>query len=118
MIWAGVGLFPLARAFGIRGVLDFAHGKDGWAAYRTMGSAWPSYGLFFNGLLVGNLHGCPWIQVLSWICEVTSWKGYRLRNSFHIKAKQVVIVSISHIRNGKGRYVGGCAVTIQDDHFV
>jgi len=45
--WIGGGgggfRYLLARAFGLRGGLDVAYGKDGWAAYVTMGSAWPGF---------------------------------------------------------------------------
>jgi hypothetical protein len=42
---AGGGGFRylLARAFGMRGGLDFAYGKDGFAFYVTIGSAWASF---------------------------------------------------------------------------
>jgi len=35
--------YLLARAFGMRGGMDFAYGEDGFAFYVTMGSAWPSF---------------------------------------------------------------------------
>jgi hypothetical protein len=45
--WLGGGgggfRYLLARAFGLRGGLDVAYGKDGWAFYVTMGSAWPGF---------------------------------------------------------------------------
>jgi hypothetical protein len=40
----GAGLrYLLARAFGLRGGLDFAWGEDGFAFYVTMGSAWATF---------------------------------------------------------------------------
>jgi hypothetical protein len=45
--WTGAGgagfRYLLARAFGIRGGLDFAWGPDGFAFYLTTGSAWPAF---------------------------------------------------------------------------
>jgi hypothetical protein len=42
--WIGSGgagfRYLLARAFGMRGGMDFAYGEDGFAFYFTMGSAW------------------------------------------------------------------------------
>lgn len=40
----GVGFrYLVARAFGLRGGLDFAYGRDGFAFYLTLGSAWPTF---------------------------------------------------------------------------
>jgi len=45
--WIGGGgtgaRYLLARAFGLRGGADVAYGKDGWAFYVTMGSAWGGF---------------------------------------------------------------------------
>jgi len=45
--WVGGGgggfRYLLARAFGLRGGLDFAYGEDGFAFYVTTGSAWPAF---------------------------------------------------------------------------
>jgi hypothetical protein len=45
--WVGAGgvgfRYLLARAYGIRGGLDFAYGEDGFAVYVTMGSAWMAF---------------------------------------------------------------------------
>ncbi len=44
MAGGGAGFrYLLARAFGLRGGLDFAYGTDGFAFYVTVGSAWTTF---------------------------------------------------------------------------